>query len=210
MKTRWRLLLCIAGALALGGCSGMLSSDQPAEHVYWLEAVNLQLGEPPAGVLPELIVAVHALPGLDTDRILVKEPGARLNYYAGARWPDHLPEVVTATVRLSLESSGRFSRVSSGSQVRHAEWLLDLELREFFAVVPSAGTPPQVHVKLVGHLKCGSGDIVVSAAATVPAQADKLSVIIAAYQSATDKALISLGGQLETHCFRQAAQTENP
>jgi ABC-type uncharacterized transport system auxiliary subunit len=208
MKTRWHLLLCIAGAVTLGGCSGMLTSDQPAEHVYWLEAVDLQLGERPGGALPELIVAVHALPGLDTDRILVKEPGARLNYYAGARWPDHLPEVVTAMLRLSLESSGRFHRVTSGSQVRHAEWLLDLELREFFAVVPSVGTPPQVHVKLVGYLKCGSGDIAVSAAATAPAQADKLSMIVAAYQSATDNALIRLGGQLETRCFEEQAPTE--
>ncbi len=210
MKTHLHLSLWIAFASALGGCSGMLTSDQPPEHVYWLEAVTLQLGEPPTESLPDLIVAVRALPGLDTDRILVKEPGARLNYYAGARWPDNLPEVVTATVRLSLESSGRFNRVGSGSQTRRNEWSLDLELREFFAVVSSAGTPPQVHVELVGHLDCGSGDIAVSAAATAPAQADKLSGIIAAFQSATDNALISLGGQLESRCFRLEAQLEIP
>ena len=203
MKACLRPLLWIAWATAVGGCSGMLTSDQPPEHVYWLEAVDLRLAEPPTGTLPDLIVAVRALPGLDTDRILVKEPGARLNHYAGARWPDHLPEVLTATVRLSLESSGRFNHVSSGSQIRRTEWSLDLELCEFFAVVSTSGTPPQVRVNLVGHLDCGSGDIAVSAATTAPAQSDKLSGIIAAFQSATDKALISLGEQLETRCFRQ-------
>jgi ABC-type uncharacterized transport system auxiliary subunit len=203
MKNGRRMLLWAVGAAALGGCSGLLTSDQPPEHVYWLEAVNLGLGEPLTENLPDLIVTVRAIPGLDTDRILVKGPGARLNYYAGARWPDHLPEVVTVTVRLSLESSGRFNRVSSGSQIKHAEWSLDLELREFFAVVSTAGTPPQVHVKLVGHVNCGSGNIAVSAAATAPAQEDKLSAIVAAYQSAADNALIGLGGQLEAHCFRQ-------
>jgi ABC-type uncharacterized transport system auxiliary subunit len=193
----------IVSASALGGCGGMLTSDQPPEHVYWLEAVSLRLGEPPAESLPDLVIAVRALPGLDTDRILVKGPGALLNYYAGARWPDHLPEIVTAAVRLSLESSGRFNRVSSGSQARRAEWSLELELREFFAVVTTAGTPPQIHVKLAGHLDCGSGDFAVSAATTAFAQADKLSAIVAAFQSATDKALISLGEQLKTRCFRQ-------
>ena len=94
-----------------------MTSDQPPEHVYWLEAVELQLGEPPAGDLPDFVVAVRAIPGLDTDRILVRGPGARLNHYAGARWPDHLPEIVTVAVRLALESSGRFNRVRSGSRM---------------------------------------------------------------------------------------------
>ena len=208
MKKRLRLLLWMVLVVVLGGCSGMLTSDQPPEHVYWLEAVTLRLGEPPTGSLPDLIVTVRVIPGLDTDRILVKGPGARLNFYAGARWPDHLPEIVTVMVRLSLESSGHFNRVSSGSQIKRDEWLLDLELREFFAVVTTAGTPPQVHVKLVGHLNCGLGNTAVIAATTVPAQEDKLSEIIAAFQSATDSALISLGGQLVTRCFGQQAQPE--
>lgn len=203
LRNNLRLLLCTAWAMTLAGCSGMLTSDQPPEHVYWLEAVSLRLDEPPAENLPDLIVSVRVVPGLDTDRILVKGPGARLNYYAGARWPDHLPELVTATLRLSLESSGRFDHVSSGSQIRRDEWSLDLELREYFAVVTTAGTPPQVHVKLAGHLNCGAGDIAVSAANTALAKEDKLSAIIAAYQSATDNALISLGGQLQARCFRQ-------
>jgi len=206
MKERLLLLLLTLWTAALGGCGGMLTSDQPPEHVYWLEAVNLRLDTAPTGDLPDLVVVVRALPGLDTDRILVKGPGARLNYYAGARWPDHLPEIVTVAVRLSLESSGRFNRVSSGSQIRGVEWSLDLELREFFAVVTTAGAPPQVRVKLVGRVNCGFGDIAVSAATTAPAREDKLSAIIAAFQSATDNALISLAGQLETRCFGQQAR----
>lgn len=208
MKRHLRLSLCIAWASALAACSGMLTSDQPPEHVYWLEAVELRLGEPPVEALPDLLVAVSALPGLDTDRILVKEPGARLNHYAGARWPDHLPEVLTATLRLSLESSGRFDHVASGSRTRGDEWSLDLELREFFAVVPATASAPQVHVKLTGHLDCGSGDIAVTAAATAAAQEDRLSGIVAAFQSATESAVSSLGQQLAAHCFAPGAQAE--
>jgi ABC-type uncharacterized transport system auxiliary subunit len=201
MKTYLRIFLCVAWATPLGGCGGMLTSDQPPEHVYWLEATTMRFGEPSIENLPDLIVVVRTLPGLDTDRILVKGPGAQLNYYAGARWPDNLPEVVSATLRLSFESSGRFNHVISGSRTTRAEWSLDLELREFFAVVSTSGEPPQVRVKLVGHVNCGSGDFAVSASTTALAREDKLSGIVAAFQSATDDALIRLGGQMESRCF---------
>ena len=201
MKTYLRLLLCIAWAAPLGGCGGMLTSDQPPEHVYWLEATTLQLGDSSTENLPDLLVMVRTLPGLDTYRILVKGPGARLNYYAGARWPDNLPEVVSAMLRLSFESSGRFNHVISDSHTTRAEWSLDLELREFFAVVSTSGEPPQVRVKLVGHVNCGSGDFAVSASTSALAREDKLSGIVAAFQSATNNALISLGGQMESRCF---------
>ena len=201
MKACSPLSLLMVLIATLGGCGGVLTSDQPPENVYLLEAVDLRSGEPPTGDLTDLVVAVRAIPGLDTDRILLRGPGARLNHYAGARWPDHLPEIVTVAVRLSLESSGRFNRVRSGSQTSSGEWSLDLELREFFAVVTATGMPPRVHVKLVGHVNCGSGNTAVSAAASAPAHEDRLSEIVAAFQSATDSALIDLGAQLHARCF---------
>ena len=115
---------------------------------------------------------------------------------------------MTATVRQSLESSGHFTRVSNRSQIKGEEWLLELELREFFAVAITADSPPQVHVQLVGHVNCGIGDTAISATVTVTAQENKLSKIVAAFQSATNNALISLGGQLETRCFLDKAQSD--
>ena len=205
MTRRLLLLPMVGWAVVLGGCSGLLTSDQPAEHEYWLEAVALQLGEASTESRPDLVVAVRAIPGLDTDRILVKGPGARLNHYAGARWPDHLPEVLAVAVRLSLESSGRFNRVSGGSKGRNADWSLDLELRKFFAVVTTAGAPGQVHVELAGHLECGSDAAAVTAAAMVPARTDSLDAIIAAFQRATDGAMVDIGQQLESRCLAQPA-----
>ncbi len=202
------LCLWMFWASTLSGCGGMLTSDQPPEHVYWLEAASLRLGEASTDSLPDLIVAVDTVPGLDTDRILVKEPGARLNYYAGARWPDHLPEVLTAMVRLSLESSGRFSRVSSGTQVKGNEWLLELELREFFAVATATDAPPLVHVHLAGYLNCGVVDAAVSATARTSALENDLSRIVAAFQSATNEALIDLGRQLVSVCFLEDSKSD--
>lgn len=199
MKKHISLTMILAASLC--GCGGMLTSDEAPTHVYWLEPTALQIGEATTGDLPDLLVVVNTVPGLDTDRILVRGPGARMNYYAGARWPDHLPEVMSALVRLSLESSGRFARVSNGSQIRGDEWLLELELREFFAVTTTAEGPPLVHVKLVGNLHCGSGNSAISAAETFAAQESKLSDIVSAFQSATNNALIALGRQTEAECF---------
>lgn len=201
MTRRLHWLPWILPAAILCGCGGLLTSDQPPEHEYWLEAVTLQLADLPTASSPDLLVTVSAIPGLDTDRILVKGPGARLNYYAGARWPDHLPEVLAATVRLAFESSGRFKRVSGGSQASRAEWSLDLEVRKFFAVATTAGRPPGVQVELAGHLACGTEEFAIRAAATVPAAEDSLAAIVAAFQAATDETLTSLGGQLSAGCF---------
>ena len=208
MKKYLYLSLCMFLVGSLCGCGGMLTSDEPPEHVYWLEAATLQFGEAPTEGLPELLVSVRTRPGLDTDRILVKGPGARMNHYAGARWPDHLPELMTATLRLSLESSGHFSRVSNRSQIKGDEWLLELELREFFAVAITTDSPPEVHVQLVGYVNCGIADTAISATATVTAEDNALYKIVAAFQSATNNALISLGGQLETRCFLEKAQSD--
>ena len=204
MIQRPYFLLWIVCPGLLGGCAGIMTSDQPVDHTYWLEAVNLQLSETPSVERPpNLMVAVQAVPGLDTDHILVKGPGARLNYYAAARWPNYLPEVMSTLVRLSLESSGQFNRISNGSPLGRDDWVLELELREFFAVVTTAGTLPEVHVKLAGHLSCGYGNALVNASATAPVGQDKLSDIVAAYQHATDAVMIDLGKQLEMGCTRE-------
>ena len=47
-------------------------------------------------------MTVSAVPGLDTDRVLALSTDARLNQYANARWPDHLPEVLTSVMKRSL------------------------------------------------------------------------------------------------------------
>ena len=206
---RKRLCLSMFFAALLCGCGGMLTSDQPPEHVYWLEAASLQLDRPLAEDTPDLVVVVDTLPGLDTNRILVMEPGARLNYYAGARWPDNLPELLTATVRLSLESSGRFGRVRSGTRLAESEWLLELEVREFFAVVVAANSPPEIHVQLVGHLNCGAVDTPVSTTTSALARSNNLTGIVAAFQMSTNDALINLGRQLETACFLKRVNSDN-
>lgn len=191
--------LCCA-ALA-SGCGGMFASNEPVDHVYWLEAVELRLDNGPTEPRPDLVVTVGAVPGLDTDRLLVKGPGARLNHYAGARWPDHLPEVLTAMLRVSLENSGRFHRVSSETHPTSEAWFLKLELREFFAVTGALNEPPEIRVRLSGHLTCALDETGLRAAAAARARENNLTGIVAAFQKATNEAMIDLGRLVQTNCF---------
>ncbi len=67
--------------------------------------------------------------------------------------------------------------------------------------LPPNGAPPRIHVKLAGHLSCGPGHTAVSASATAPADQERLSDIIAAFQRATDNVMIDIGRQLESSCL---------
>ena len=205
MTRRPRLIAALFCAALSYGCAGLLTSSEPADHVYWLEAPELQMGAAPDARRPELFVGVSALPGLDTDRLLVREPGARLNSFAGARWPDYLPEFMSAMLRVSLESSRRFHRVRSGTNGAGAAWSLQLELREFFAVAGAGGAPPEVRVHLAGHLACNDDETAVSATGTAMARENRLARIVAGFQEATDAAFVELGRQLQTHCFAAVA-----
>jgi hypothetical protein len=79
---------------------------------------------------------------------------------------------------------------------------LELEVREFFAVMDSAEGPPVVHVAVAGHLDCGSGSGAVSSDATARPPRDKLGDIVTGYQQATDEVLTALVAQVVDHCTR--------
>ena len=197
-----RFIILMTCASALGGCGGLLTTDQPAIQVYWLEPVARHHDELVMSERASIRVTVKAVPGLDTDWILVKGPGPRLNHYAGARWPDHLPEVLETLVRLSLESSGQFSRVVGRATAEPYDGVLELEVRKFFAVMDSAEGSPVVHVAMAGYLDCGSGYGAVSSDATARPARNKLGDIVTGYQQATDEVLTALVAQVAENCTR--------
>jgi len=190
----------LAGVLVLScgiaACSGMLNSNQPAERVYWLEPFIVQQAVVTDGPQPSLAVSVSAAPGLDTDRLLVLEPGARLNHYAAARWPDNIPEVLESLLRTTLESTGRFSRLTRGPISRSMDWALELEIRELYTLA----TARRVRMVLSGYLSCGASDQPIAMQATAGIADDRLSEIVAAYQHALNEVSRQLVKQLADAC----------
>ena len=188
------------GILALlfgaAGCSGLLDSDHPPERVYWLEPLIVQESMVVDGARPSLTVSVSAAPGLDTDRLLILEPGARLNYYAAARWPDNNPEVLESLLRTTLESTGRYSRVAAGPTSRSTDWELELEVRELYTLANAR----MVRMVLSGYVACSGSDHAIAMQANVGIDDNRLSEIVAAYQHALREVSQQLVAQLAETC----------
>ena len=194
----------LASALILmtvsAGCASMLTSDVPPENIYWLEPPNPIPRSTDVADPTSIRVKVAAAPGLDTDRLLIRGPGAILNSYAGARWTDNAPEVFDALIRTTLEDSGRFSRVASGRSGRLADWTLDLELRAFFAVLASESSPPTIEIEFRGYLQCAEVAVPIRIANQAPVSRVSLTAIVEGFQSAVDSSLIALLNQLPDTC----------
>lgn len=193
---RSSLACVLALSVLLTGCGSILTSDQPAEQVYWLEPQDLSTRSIGPASASRLSVTLTVVPGLDTDRILVKGPGPVMSHYAGARWPDSLPDVIESLIERSLESTGLFSRVGS----RSTESEIRLEVREFFAVARGDGSAPTVQVHVEGSVECHAKSGALSARATNIATANRLGAIVVAYQRTFDDVVGELAEQLQRRC----------
>jgi len=193
------VLMLILGVMS-AGCTSMLSSDAPGEIVYWLEAPNPIPRSTEVANPTSIRVQVAAAPGLDTDRLLIRGPGAILNTYAGARWADNAPDVIDTLIRTTLEDSGRFSRVTSNTSGVLADWTLDLELRAFYAVLTSESSPPTIQIEFRGYLQCMDEEVPIRIANQAPVSQVTLTAIVAGFQDAVESSLRELDGQLPDAC----------
>ena len=182
------------------GCTSLLTSDAPAERIYWLESRNAAPRSAQAAGPTSIGVRVAAAPGLDTDRLLLRGPGAILSSYAGARWADNAPDVFDTLIRTALEDSGRFGRVASGRSGGSADWTLDLELRAFFAVVASESSLPTISIEFRGSVQCMEAEVPIRIASQAPVSEATLTAIVDGFQRAVDSSLRELLDQLPDAC----------
>ena len=188
--------LTMALSILLSGCGSILTSDQPADQIYWLEPQDLASRSTVAASASRLSLTLTVIPGLDTDRILIKGPGPLMSHYAGARWADNLPDLVESLVERSLASTGLFAQAGGDS----TESDIDLEVREFFAVAVSLGSAPTIRVRMAGSVECGAESGVLDARAANIASDNRLSAIVDAFQRTLGEVLSELATQLQRHC----------
>ena len=182
----------LALAAMLGGCTSMLTSDAPPENIYWLEPPDPDPRSTQDAGPTSIRVQITAAPGLDTDRLLIRGPGAILSSYAGARWTDNAPEVLDTLIRTALENSGRFNRVASNRSGGLADWTLELELRAFFAVVTSESSPPTIEIEFRGYLQCAEAQAPIRIISEAPVAQVTLTAIVDGFQRAVDSSLREL------------------
>ena len=188
-------------------CAGLLESKQPAERVYWLEPLIVQQDTSTDTVLQSIAVSVTAVPGLDTDRMLILGPDAHLNYYASARWPDSIAEVLESLLRSTLESTGRYSRVTRGATSQSADLHLELEVRELYALANAIDSAHTVRMVLKGYLDCIGDERAIVMQSVAEIRDNRLTEIVAAYQEALGKASQQLVEQTAESCGAATSKT---
>jgi len=199
----WPALL--ASVLLTCGCSGLLTSDQPARQYYLLQPLQIP-GPATSAAGIALALQVRAIPGLDTDQLLALGVDARLQQYGNARWPDHLPEVLTSTLQRSLESTGRFAFVSASDSDRNNGWLLQLEAREFYGILDSGGDTSSVRLTLDGSVSCDGTRHALNLSNSHPVAVQQLSDVVAAHQAALDAVTRQLVERLVQLCAPGSTQ----
>jgi ABC-type uncharacterized transport system auxiliary subunit len=194
--------------LGLAGCSGLRSSD-PVVQVYPLQpriAVaagaggnaaggNAVAAQPTAGTLAVMLPI--AAPGLNTVNIALLRPDGVQDAYAASRWPEVLPEVLQPLIVDALRAGGRFANVQPDSGPFKADYLLQVEVRQFAAVYAGDvhAAAPTVQVQLVATLGRRADRSVLrsyAAAGTAAAGANRMSAVVSAYNSALGAALQQL------------------
>jgi cholesterol transport system auxiliary component len=195
----WRWLMLAALPWFVTGCGSLLESNEPATVNYVLApapaadkptesaaaAVDLSIGRPAVA------------PGLDTQRIAVLR-GRELDYYRGAQWGGRTAEVVQTLIVGSLQDQRMFRSVTPEQTRVSGEYMLDLEVRDFQAEYRDATAMPSVRVGLVGRLiRVADRQLLatVVASTTRPSRANRLSEVIAAFESAGQWVALELARQ---------------
>ncbi len=189
-----RGLAACALPILLTACGGMLKSDRPATHTWWLEP--LQPAAMGGASAHDLTVNLTVVPGLDTDRILTLDPEARFNHYAGARWAENMPDLLESLVVRSMRNAGVHAEVSARQSTATGSCHLQLEVSRFYARLDSDDSTVSVEVEVAGSYDCADGRATLGATASVPASGNRMPVVVAAFQRGFDQVMQSLLDQM--------------
>jgi cholesterol transport system auxiliary component len=213
MNSRFELrtLLAVVMALAMVACSGLRSSTPPTQ-TYLLQpqtsartsvaAVASAVANAPAAadVAPSASLAVvlpAVAPGLDSERISLIHPDGRLDSFAGSRWPDALPLVLHPLIVDALRAGGQYRIVQSDATPFNADYLLQVEVRQFAIEYDAAGNPAAT-VALVCTLGSRAERAPVrsfTTTNTVAATANRMAAVVAAFNQALTEALQQMVSQ---------------
>ncbi|MBT8047455.1 MAG: membrane integrity-associated transporter subunit PqiC [Gammaproteobacteria bacterium] len=186
--------------LILTGCSGVMDSAQPARQYFMLMPLSESSTPDISDQKPSLTMVLGAVPGLDTDWVQALDGDAQLVRYANARWPDHLPEVLTSVIQRSLQASGRYAEVRAASRAAGDAWFLQLEVQQFYGLQDTNRETTRVAVRISGAVTCDDQHSAFTVEDTVPVNSQRLSAVITAHQQGLDKITQQIFSEIKKVC----------
>lgn len=185
-------------SLLCAGCSSgsFFESDLPTPTRYVMASVpSVTAPVPSAASQVDLSIGrPDVASGLDTERIAVLR-GRELDYYRGAQWSGRLVEVVQSLLINSLQDQQRFRSVTSEQARVSGDYLLDAEVRDFQAEYTEGQVAPVAHVTIIGRvIRITDRTMIetVTATATAPAAANRMTAVAAAFEAAAQQVALEL------------------
>jgi cholesterol transport system auxiliary component len=186
-RDRRAFLAITVSALALSGCSDLLGPPPPPQ-IYVLRPEFAAPVTPTARVDWSLSIMRPSAAGtLDSDRIALIQPDAKMDYYANAQYPDALPGLVQTALLDGFEKNGALAGVARDSDALHADYDLFLDIKDFEARYAVADGVPEAVVTVTARLATAHGRAIagsVTLSQNVPASANNVGAVTVALQQA--------------------------
>lgn len=190
--------MAVIAAAALPACTGsLLETELPANSLYVLApAPATATAQTPLAV--DLTIALpNVAPGLDTERIAVLK-GRQLDYYRAARWGASTRALVHTFIVDSFEDRRLFRSVTAEQARVAADYVLDIDVRDFQAEYANENDAPTVRVAMLGRLiRVVDRKLVATMAASSGnlASDNRMLAVTAAFESAMQKVATELAQQ---------------
>jgi len=154
---------------------------KPVTRVYDIVAPD---SFPPLKSIPKaqlLVPEPRTLANFESDKILVT--GGEKQNIQGAQWPDVIPRLIQSRVVQSFENAGYLSVLAGAVEDKHADFVLQLELRKFQI---AAGPEPGADIEMTAKILDKDGVItwVKPLKAHVPAKSIEPAAAVAALNEA--------------------------
>ncbi len=208
-----RALWCVAGVIGLGACShSLLRSDRPPPTVYALAPHPVSGAPRPIGADLKVLSPIVA-PGLGSARVAASFPDRRLDHFARARWNAPLDEAIEQLAIGEFRARSGLRSVVPDRSVEQAGYWLELEVVAFQAAYPRRGGPPTVDAHIVARVgDAATGRVIarVDADERRRAAANRMTSIVAAFESAADAALDRVVATTDTRIARALNARRRP
>jgi len=183
------LSLIFASLFLLTACGSLLPKGAPAPRLYTLNAPRTMETGNKIPVRLQILLP-QATPGLETERIVLRNTDNQVDYFADTKWTGTLTALVQSLLVESFDNTRRLESVGSDLVAINQNYNLLIEIRDFQAEYRKGAAAPYAHVRLVAKLiKADTNDVLTTATynESVAANGNSLQEIIPAFDAAWQK-----------------------
>lgn len=127
----FRRLGAASALAALAGCSTLGGGGGAPPDIFDLSAPTAFAGVTGRTSAQLLVPVPSAIDALATNRVVVRQPGGQISYFAGTSWSDELPSLVQTKLLRAFENSRRARAVGRPGESLAIDYQVIVDIRSF-------------------------------------------------------------------------------